>query len=73
MLMTFQEYRNLLLATKIKEMFGPHGDMADPSQEDPAKAPLTAQAWTSNMRFSPKLRQNLAHKAAKRKLRGKLL
>jgi hypothetical protein len=71
MLMTFQEYRNTLLATKIKEMFGPHGEMGD--NEDPNKPPLSATAWTSNMRFSPKLRQSLAYKQDRRRKRGKLL
>ena len=72
MLMSFQEYRNVLLATKIKEMFGPHGEMDD-DQDNPNKPPLSATAWTSNMRFSPKLRQNLAHKQDRRRKRGKLL
>lgn len=68
-MISFEEYRNAIMLDKIKEMFGPHGDIAS-SQQDPSVAATT---WFSNSRFAPGLRQKLTKKLGRRKLRGKML
>lgn len=63
-MLSFEQYKNEQLIKMKENMFSPN-DTQDPS--------TAATTWFSNSRFAPSLRQKLSTKAAKKKMRGKML